>query len=268
MRKRALILAFRRPARAGGGGRCDRGRRVRRAPKPRRRGSTTSSRQRRRATRSPCSTRQVSSASPSRARVRWGSTCSTRLCSTGTIDADEAGAAGLRAAERRLDEARRARVPRSSSRCRNGRLSPVRPAIRRDQGRQPLRDPGVVGVARLDLEAEPERHAVRLEPAGRLRPRAGSELAPRQYGRWTAAASRCAARRPFGRSARGSPTSTTSTANGVASASSRSSGDHAKSCTLRRCCGRLKLRPVRPQDHVRGLRHVAPARARPRGGPR
>ena len=48
---------------------------------------------------------------------------------------------------------------------------PVRPAVRRDQGRQPLWHSAVLGAARLDLEAESERHALRLEPAGRLRSR-------------------------------------------------------------------------------------------------
>ncbi len=51
----------------------------------------------------------------------------------------------------------------------NGRPSLFGQAIRRDQGRQPLRHPGVLGTARLDLEAESERDALRLEPTGRLR---------------------------------------------------------------------------------------------------
>ena len=49
----------------------------------------------------------------------------------------------------------------------------LRQGVRRDQGGQPLRDPGLLGAPRLDLEAEPERDALRMEPARRLRAGSG-----------------------------------------------------------------------------------------------
>ena len=87
-------------------------------------------------------TRRESRASPSRAKARWVSTCSTRAPVRGRHDRrGQAGAARLRAAEQRHAEARRARVPRLQVGVRARQAVALRPGVRRDQGREPLRIP-------------------------------------------------------------------------------------------------------------------------------
>ena len=132
------------------------------------------------------STRPVSIASRSPVKARWACTCSTRRCSTRTSMPTSPSCSSTSRATTARSSSWRSSTSCSRTRGTALQARALRQGVRRDPGRQPVRLPGVLLAARLDLEAEPERDALRLEPQGRLRSR-GRILSSRSAARYAAA---------------------------------------------------------------------------------